>query len=347
MHSTSKLFNPLSDSSQWDKRIMGYPMTTFFHTAQWHRVLAESYRFTPVCIAAGIQDTREVLVPFMEIRDIRQRKKGVCLPFSDYCPPLVDTPESFWDVFFEIKTCGVQKQWHTITFRGCDCFPLAIPIASWCYGHEMDLVADVQHLFSRLRSSTKRNIRKAEKEGIRIHVGAKMREVQEFYTLNCITRKRHGLPPQPFSFFKKIHDRVLVEGNGIVVLAYYNKRCIGSAMYFHHDTKALYKYGASDYNFQNVRANNLVMWEAIKYYAQKGMKTLQFGKTEPGNIGLRQFKNGWRCREYIIKNYIYHCASNRFIKESSKVEGIHTRLFSRMPIAMLKLMGALLYKYSG
>ena len=33
--------------------------------------------------------------------------------------------------------------------------------------------------------------------------------IKDFYRLNCLTRRMHGLPPQPFSFFKKIHEHII------------------------------------------------------------------------------------------------------------------------------------------
>ena len=33
--------------------------------------------------------------------------------------------------------------------------------------------------------------------------------VRIFYSLQCQTRKKHGLPPQPFKFFLNIHKHIL------------------------------------------------------------------------------------------------------------------------------------------
>jgi lipid II:glycine glycyltransferase (peptidoglycan interpeptide bridge formation enzyme) len=107
-----------------------------------------------------------------------------------------------------------------------------------------------------------------------------------------MTRKEHGLPPQPFHFFKKIHDHIISKNLGVVVLASFDRENVAGAIYFHIGEKAVFKYGASDKKFQHLRANNLVMWEAIKWYSQNGYRSLCFGRTEPENQGLLQFKSG-------------------------------------------------------
>ena len=42
--------------------------------------------------------------------------------------------------------------------------------------------------------------------------------------------------------------------------------------------------------FQNLRPNNLVMWEGIKSLMQRGADTLHLGRTSMENEGLRRFK---------------------------------------------------------
>ena len=89
------------------------------------------------------------------------------------------------------------------------------------------------------------------------------------------------------------------------------------------------------------------MWEAIKSYCRQGYKTFCFGKTEPENNGLRQFKNGWGASEKIIKNCKYDIKKSLFIRERNTVSGFHNKIFSLMPSPLLKITGSLLYKHIG
>lgn len=88
--------------------------------------------------------------------------------------------------------------------------------------------------------------------------------------MHCRTRKEHGLPPQPFMFFKKTFEYVILVNKGFVILAKYNGVTIAGAIYFHFGKKAIYKYGASKRAFQRLRVNNLIMWKAIELYCRQG-----------------------------------------------------------------------------
>jgi lipid II:glycine glycyltransferase (peptidoglycan interpeptide bridge formation enzyme) len=162
-----------------------------------------------------------------------------------------------------------------------------------------------------------------------------------------MTRKHHGLPPQPYHFFKKIYDHIISKNLGFVVLASHENRNIACAVFFHFGDKAIYKYGASDRNYQHLRANNLVMWEAIKWYCQNGYKSLSFGRTESENRGLKQFKTGWGTRENVINYYKYDFKKDTFTTDHLTVTKLQQSFFRKMPIPLLNIFGSLLYRHIG
>jgi lipid II:glycine glycyltransferase (peptidoglycan interpeptide bridge formation enzyme) len=145
-------------------------------------------------------------------------------------------------------------------------------------------------MLKRFRSSTKRNIKKALREKVTVGKYNSPEAIAAFYRLNCMTRKNHGLPPQPISFFNRIFDFVISQNKGDVFLAHYRNKIIAGAVYFHMGRKAIYKYGASKPRYLNVRANNLVMWEAIKFYGRNAKETgLHTRIFELMSVGLLKF----------------------------------------------------------
>jgi lipid II:glycine glycyltransferase (peptidoglycan interpeptide bridge formation enzyme) len=242
---------------------------------------------------------------------------------------------------------GKRAAWSSIELRW-DTSPLdQAPPSYTCYGHTLDLSDNENEAFSLLRDSTRRNIKKAIGAGVKVEVFESMNALEEFYRLNCLTRKSHGLPPQPFRFFKKVYEHVLAKGNGIVVLASHEGTNIAGAVHFHLGKKAIYKYGASDRKFQHLRANNLVMWEAMRWYSRKGFRSLCFGRTERTNEGLLQFKRGWNAKERAIRYYRYDLRRESFVTEGAVVSGGGSSLFRRMPIPLLRMTGSVLYRHIG
>jgi hypothetical protein len=170
--------------------------------------------------------------------------------------------------------------------------------------------------------------------------------IKEFYRLNCLTRREHGLPPQPYRFFELLHEHLITKGFGFIVLAEKKGVVIAGNIYLHFADHAYYKYGASDRKYQGVRANNLVMWEAIQWYGKNDYRSLCFGKTELFHDGLRQFKTGWGTRESKIHYLNYVLGGKKYVVHRSRVQGFYNKLFRAMPIPVSKAIGSILYKHT-
>ena len=187
---------------------------------------------------------------------------------------------------------------------------------------------------------------KRQKSGVTAKICRSLDALRTYYRLHCTTRKHHGIPPQPFYLFKAIYDHIISSGKGFVVLAGYNNQPIAGAVYFHFGQKAIYKYGASNRKYLHLRANNQVMWTAIKWYIQNGFKSFSFGRTDLNHTGLLQFKRGWAPQERIIRYFKYDLMRQCFVKERPKRQ-IFYSFFRRLPEPILILTGRMLYRHMG
>ena len=331
----------------WDELLLSTPGYSFFHSSAWARVLAESYGYTPPYFAVFEDGKLRALVPLMEVNSILTGKRGVSLPFTDYCEPIVDEGIRFQDLLDHIIDYGKKRGWKYVELRGGQkLLPSTLTSATYL-GHILDLAGSSEKNFSTFRKGTKSAIKKAEKEQVKIKISTSNDSLNEFYKLNCSTRKSHGLPPQPLGFFKDIHQHILKAGLGITLLAFHNGVCIAGAVFFHFGDKAIYKYGASKQEYQILRANNLIIWNSIKYYSEKGCKKFCFGRTELENEGLRIFKTGWGTEEHNINYYKYDLKQASFVNNPEGVSKFQNIIIGKTPIPLLKIIGSLAYRHMG
>jgi hypothetical protein len=308
----------------WDDLLLASGSRSFFHTAGWARVLAESYRYRPLYLARIDQGRLLSMLPVMEVKSLITGRRGVSLPFTDYCPPLAAEGSSFAELFEALIRHGKEAGWRYVELRDGIPAGQAGTASETYYGHLLDLEGREERLFANFSENTKRNIKKALREKVQVKVGDSLADVEEFYRLNCQTRQTHGLPPQPYHFFERIHRHILAKGNGIVVLASSNGRPIAGAVFFHFAAEAIYKYGASERQSQNLRGNHLVMWEAIRWYSRRGFRHLCFGRTSQNQDGLRRFKSEWGAEERGISYFRYDLEKNAFVGNGSRpsAEGV-------------------------
>jgi hypothetical protein len=340
------ILNPL-EISDWDSLVLATGKASFFHSAAWARVLCESYGYKPVYFTAFENNNLSFLMPFMEVNSRITGKRGVSLPFTDFCDTITSNGNDFRTAVNAVREYGKERGWKTMEWMdNGGRFSGASPCASY-FTHRLELSGPEDQVFSSFKSNTRRNIYKAAKEGVRVEIGDSLEALKLYYRLHCITRRDHGLPPQPFSFFRKIWDCVMDPGYGFSALAFVNEFCVAGGVYFHFGETAIYKFGASNRKYQHLRPNNLVMWEAIRECLRRGCRHFSFGRTETDNEGLLQFKRGWGTTENELHYYKFDLRKNSFVGETIGVKGFYNRIFARTPIPVLRLLGSTLYKHLG
>lgn len=341
-----EIINPL-DYTGWEDLLDTHENSSFFHTSHWAGVLGETYGYQPLYFTEITQGNLQLLIPVMEIKSCLTGKRGVSLPFTDYCEPILSPRANENGVWNTLVDYGENARWKYIEIRGGDRFGQSTRPSSWYYDHILDLSADPQEVYDSFRDSNKRNIQKARKVGVEVVMCESLDSMKVFYRLHCLTRKMHGLPPQPFAFFKHIHEHLIMNKHGLLVMAWFQGKAIASSLYFHFGKKVIYKYGASDSRYLYLRANNLVMWKAIEWYCRNGFEHFSFGRTDPEHEGLKQFKAGWGTRERIINYFTYNLRNKEMQVNKGKVSGGHTIFFRNMPVGILKLIGKVVYRHVG
>ncbi len=342
---TLSILNPL-EYPGWDALLATSDRATFFQTAAWARVLAGSYGYRPLYFTRIEAGKLIGLIPVMEVDSWLTGKRGVSLPFTDLCHPVVRDPEVFKELLAAVTAHGRKAGWKSLEIRGGQDFLGGEPAAARMLFHTLALTPAEAEVSRTFRGSTRRNIRKAEKEGVAVRLEHSRAAMEAFYRLHCGTRKRHGLPPQPWAFFDNIFKYVVAAGKGFVIVAEHLGRKIAAAVFFRFRGGAIFKFGASDRNHLGHRPNNLILWEAIRWACGSGMRYFSFGRTEPENRGLLQFKQGWGAAEEEVSYYNCDVPTGRFFPLKA-LPPTPSRLFRALPIPALRVAGSLLYRHVG
>lgn len=320
---------------------------SFFHSSAWARVLVESYGYKPLYFASLQNGNLAPMAPFMEIDSRLTGKRGVSLPFTDECPRLAPDNGMFQEMVQHIIEYGEKAGWKYIEWRDGDHFPVKANASDSYFTHELDLMKSENELFRSLRDSTRRNIQKGHRKGVSVEISRSGEAMSSFCRLNCMTRQRHGLPPQPFSFFTKIFDHIISKGQGTIVSAVHSGKRIASSVFFHFGERVIYKYGASDLGYQHLRPNNLILWESIRLFRKNRFVTLNLGRTDPEDQGLLQFKRGWGAQERLLEYHLYGVRKGAFLRRQSRTGRTCKRVFALTPLPLLKALGSLLYRHAG
>jgi CelD/BcsL family acetyltransferase involved in cellulose biosynthesis len=324
----------------WDASLAHRADFSIFHGSAWSRVLVETYGYSPVWQSAGA-----AWLPLMEVDSWLTGRRGIGLPFTDACAPLCETAEEFAPLFEQALAWGRARGWRSIELRGGRNLLPGAPASVAFYSHRLDLSVGIEALYRKLDGSARQAVRKAERAGVTVEVRQDEPAIRDFYVLQCLTRQRHGLPPQPQRFFLNLWRRVLAQNQGMVVLASAHGRPLAGAVFLFLGGRAIYKYGASDHRQQQLRPNNLVMWTGIQWLARHGASTLDLGKTSLMHEGLRRFKRNLGALEHRLEYVKFDLRQQAFVVERDGVAGWHNEVFRWLPIWLSREAGRLLYRH--
>ena len=144
---TFDIVNPLQER-RWDELLLHNEAYSFFHSSSWARVLSESYRYQPRYVVSVRNGRLSVLLPFMEITSAITGRRGVSLPFSDYCEPVLAPDIPWQDVRSRIVQYGEESGWRSIEVRGGQELFKGEPHSSFYFGHTLDLSGTAEQVFA-------------------------------------------------------------------------------------------------------------------------------------------------------------------------------------------------------
>ncbi len=328
----------------WDAKVLNYPHHTIFHRSAWAQVLAETYGHRPCYHSVRCGGGEMGLLPLIGIKSLFTGSRGVSLPFADFAGLLWRKPPALAEIFPILTQLAADHRWKHIDLRGNGDFPDPIPPFSTYHAHQLDLSPGIEALESGLDPSVRRALRKANHSALSVTIETTDEAVQKFYLLHGRTRRRHGLPPQPYSFFQAISRHLITAGLGFVVTAKLGEIPVAAAVFLHSGDQAIYKFGASDPEHWDHRPNQLVMWAAIQHLVSSGFRYLHFGRTSPSDEGLNRFKLSWGCSTEMMHYHRLDLSRQTWVRGPAQKES-HPLLFGHLPIALNQLAGRLIYPH--
>jgi CelD/BcsL family acetyltransferase involved in cellulose biosynthesis len=339
-----QILNP--DDNRWLEFAASKPDATIFHHPAWLSVLEKSYGFRPLIVTVCDSANRITAgIPVMEIHSLVRGRRWVSLPFTDYCPPLYDSQESLDQLTNDLVAMHQTRSVRAIQVRWELPPHPAIRSHTAYYLHNLSLHPNPQMVQKGFKRTHRQNISTAEERGVVIKWGTEPEHLQCFYAMQLETRRRKGIPVQPWKFFELLGQEVLNQGLGFILLAYKDAQCLAGGLFLHWQQTLTYKYAASIGEDQQLRPNNLLSWTAMCWGCENGYTVFDLGRTELQNDGLRRFKSGWGAIESPLPYSLLSTAPPG--SGNGKLMSLMETVIQKAPPWFCRMTGELLYRYFG
>jgi CelD/BcsL family acetyltransferase involved in cellulose biosynthesis len=335
--------DPLCDS-RWDEFLERHPRASVFHSRGWLEALKRTYGYEPRVLTTTAQGPLENGLAFCRVSTWASRRL-VSLPFSDHCDALVDRPDDLSAMLGFLAEEMEKGRWRSLELR-----PRRVELtglakgASYCL-HTLDLARTAEQVFAGFHaSSTQRAIRRAEREGLSYEAGRSEPLLSSFFRLLRLTRRRHGLPPQPLAWFRNL---VACLGEGLTIhVASKNGVAIAAILMLTFKKTVVYKYGGSDAERHALGGMPFLFWRAIQHAQAEGVEELDLGRSDLDQPGLIAFKDHLGA---IRSTLTYYCRPERRVRSARKalLARASRWVVGHLPDAALDISGRLLYRHLG
>ena len=185
----------------------------------------------------------------------------------------------------------------------------------------IDLTQDLDVIWKNMsKSSCRYAINRAKRDGVKVKLN---QNYEEFYEINRSFRENKGLPlgSETVEFMKKY---------GTLFVAEFDGKILGGQFYLEDKNNIRQLIGASERLEVSKEmatlignANRLIIWEAIKYAKEKGIKEFDFGGYYSGKVkdeqkeGTNIFKQSFGGK--LVTHYIYQKDYSRVYKLAKKI----------------------------
>lgn len=196
----------------------------------------------------------------------------------------------------------------------------------------INLTRSEEELIKSFSSKTRYNIRVAQRNGVTAKEDNSSKAFEKYLELTRETVNRQGFYAHTEKYHRLMWKFLQPPGIAHLLTAIYKNQIITTWILFTHKDFLYYPYGASSDKDKSVMANNLMMWEAIKFGKKLGLKTFDLWGREPEK-GFTKFKEGynpqvveflgtWDLVINIPLYYLYRIAENlrwSFLKTKAKL----------------------------
>lgn len=340
--------DPLQDR-RWSELLERDARSSVFHTCDWLLALKRSYGYEPVVFTTsptGLQLSNGVV--FCRVSSWLTGKRLVSVPFSDHCAPLVNGVgelQEFTQQLTALVNGGHSKYVELRPRNSLAGSDFGLQATESFALHAVDLRKQSEELFQKLhKDSIRRKIQRAEREKLTYERGNNEAFLEKFYSLFSMTRKKHGLPPSPKSWFTNL---LLSFGDKAQIrIASKDNMPVAGLFMLSHKNSVVYKYGGSDPAHSNLGGTPYLFWMTMLESQSEQFEELDLGRSDLDNDGLITFKDRLGGFRSDLTYWRLPAVRSTALREGRKFQ-IAKKMFEYVPNRVRIGLGNLLYRHLG
>ncbi len=304
----------------WRERLDAWEEATIFHTPEMQEVFARVPGHTPLLWAA-VDDRGIPAALFTPV--IVTLKGGLWRPLTSravaYGGVLAERSERGLDALAAVlraHNAAVRSPLFTELRHMHDptAWQPALTAAGYRWEPHLNFLLPMEEgeegLWRRMNRTARKNVRKAEREGVQVRPVQEREEVRVCYGFLEEVYARARVPLAPPELFLAVFDVLVPRGMAYFWLAYHRGRPIATRVTLAYRGRLVDWYGGATASARHVRPDDFLVWHVLRWGVRAGYKVFDFGGAghPDSHHGIRAFKAkfGGDRVNYGRSTYLHH-----------------------------------------
>ena len=332
------------DVARWNRFVEECPDATFFHRAEWRRVIEKAFGHpTWYWLAEDGEGRVRGVLPLVRVRSWLFGDTLASIPFGVYGG--VAAVDETARCFLERQACDLAGrlgvgalEMRNLVQRNPDW-----PRKDLYVTFRKAIAADHEANLKAVPRKQRAMIRKGIEAGLESTL---TNDADRLFRTYSASVRNLGTPVFPRRYFRLLQEAFGHSCDSLVVT--HQGRDVAAVMSFYFRDEVLPYYGGSLPLARDVKGNDFMYWELMRRSVDRGCRLFDFGRSKTGT-GSYHFKKNWGFEPQPL-HYEYFLVKNREVPEVNPMNPRY-RLFieawKRLPLPLANLVGGRLSPYLG